>query len=102
MQAAYVANGESGKGKAKIEAVTVGFLKNFVGGQRRGRLHPGLRVVVMGGSLGGLTTALILRDIGCDVEVYDRSEVPLAGRGAGIVPHPATRRHFLENDVINI
>ncbi|HZC82917.1 MAG TPA: FAD binding domain-containing protein, partial [Rubrobacter sp.] len=86
----------------KVEAVTVGVLKNFVGGQRRGRLHPGLRVVVMGGSLGGLTTALILRDIGCDVEVYERSEAPLEGRGAGIVLHPATVRYFIENDALDI
>ncbi|HZB84659.1 MAG TPA: hypothetical protein VE288_17630, partial [Rubrobacteraceae bacterium] len=80
----------------------MGVLKNFVGGQRRGRLYPGLRVVVMGGSLGGLTTALILRDIGYDVEVYERSEAPLEGRGAGIVLHPATVRYFIENDALDI
>ena len=50
------------------------------------------RVVVMGGSLGGLTAALVLRDAGCDVEVYERSELPLEGRGAGIVLNPATVR----------
>jgi 2,6-dihydroxypyridine 3-monooxygenase len=58
-----------------------------------------LRVVVVGGSLGGLTAALVLRDAGCDVEVYERSEVPLEGRGAGIVLNPATVRYFTENDV---
>jgi 2,6-dihydroxypyridine 3-monooxygenase len=55
----------------------------------------GLRVAVIGGSLGGLLTALELRAIGCNVHVYERSPVPLEGRGAGIVLHPVTTR-FLE------
>ncbi len=52
------------------------------------------RVVVMGGSLGGLTAALTLRDAGCEVTVYERSPVPLASQGAGIVLNPATVRYF--------
>lgn len=55
----------------------------------------GLRVAIAGGSLGGLLTALELRAIGCDAHVYERSPVPLEGRGAGIVLHPATT-DFLE------
>jgi 2,6-dihydroxypyridine 3-monooxygenase len=51
---------------------------------------------VVGGSLGGLTAALVLRDAGCDVEVYERSRHPLSGRGVGIVAHPATIRYALE------
>ncbi|MDT5412780.1 MAG: 2,6-dihydroxypyridine 3-monooxygenase, partial [Mycobacterium sp.] len=42
------------------------------------------RAVVVGGSLGGLTAALVLRDRGWDVDVLERSAVPLEGRGAGI------------------
>jgi 2,6-dihydroxypyridine 3-monooxygenase len=56
----------------------------------------------MGGSLGGLTAALVLRDAGYDVEVYERSETPLEGRGAGIVLNPATVRYFIENDVLGV
>src|ERR671939_277417 len=56
----------------------------------------------MGGSLGGLTAALVLRDAGCDVEVYERSEAPLEGRGAGIVLNPATVRYFTENDALDV
>src|SRR5919112_281487 len=56
----------------------------------------------MGGSLGGLTAALVLRDAGCNVEVYERSEIPLEGRGAGIVLNPATVRYFTENDVLGV
>jgi len=52
-----------------------------------------LRAIVIGGSLGGLTAALVLRDIGCDVRVFERSNRPLMGRGLGIVAHPATVRY---------
>jgi 2,6-dihydroxypyridine 3-monooxygenase len=51
---------------------------------------------VVGGSLGGLTAALLLRDAGCDVHVYERSPRPLVGRGAGIVVHPTTIRYLVE------
>jgi 2,6-dihydroxypyridine 3-monooxygenase len=50
------------------------------------------RVAVVGGSIGGLTAALVLRSIGCDVDVYERASAPLEGRGAGIVLHPETVR----------
>jgi 2,6-dihydroxypyridine 3-monooxygenase len=54
------------------------------------------RVAMMGGSLGGLTAALLLRDLGCEVDVYERSRSELEGRGAGIVVHPVTVRYFSE------
>ena len=60
------------------------------------------RVAVLGGSLIGLTTALVLRDIGCEVDVYERSRVPLEGRGVGIVLHPATVRYFLDNRLLDL
>src|SRR5262249_14108231 len=41
----------------------------------------GTRVIVMGGSLGGLNAALWLRYAGCDVDVYERSPSPMEGRG---------------------
>jgi 2,6-dihydroxypyridine 3-monooxygenase len=47
---------------------------------------------VVGGSIGGLTAALVLRSIGCEVDVYERASAPLDGRGAGIVLHPETAR----------
>lgn len=38
--------------------------------------------------MSGLFTAAYLRQIGWDIEVYERSSVPLVGRGAGITSHP--------------
>lgn len=54
------------------------------------------RAVVIGGSLGGLTAALVLRDQGWDVDVLERSPNPLEGRGTGIVVHPTTVRYLVE------
>jgi hypothetical protein len=54
------------------------------------------RALVAGGSLGGLTAALVLRDQGTDVEVLECSAGPLQDRGAGIVTRPATVRYLFE------
>ncbi len=54
------------------------------------------RAVVIGGSLGGLTAALVLREQGWDVDVLERSPNPLEGRGTGIVVHPTTIRYLVE------
>jgi 2,6-dihydroxypyridine 3-monooxygenase len=53
-------------------------------------------VAVVGGSLGGLTAALLLRDIGCDVTVFERSRATLQARGAGIAVLPETLRYPVE------
>ncbi|KQR72988.1 FAD binding domain-containing protein [Rhizobium sp. Leaf341] len=45
-----------------------------------------LRIRVVGGSLAGLFTAILLQNDGHDVVVYERSHAGLAGRGAGLVP----------------
>ena len=55
-----------------------------------------MRAVVIGGSLGGLTAALVLRDQGWEVDVLERSPNPLEGRGTGIVAHPTTVRYLVE------
>jgi 2-polyprenyl-6-methoxyphenol hydroxylase-like FAD-dependent oxidoreductase len=46
------------------------------------------RAVIIGGSMSGLFTAAFLRQIGWDVDVFERSPVELVGRGAGITTHP--------------
>jgi 2,6-dihydroxypyridine 3-monooxygenase len=56
----------------------------------------GHRALVIGGSIGGLTTALLLRRLGFDVSVYERTPTNLDGRGGGIVLQPDTLRWFVE------
>ena len=52
------------------------------------------RVLIAGGSIGGLTAAILLRDLGCEVEVHERADTDLEDRGAGIVVLPVTERYF--------
>jgi 2,6-dihydroxypyridine 3-monooxygenase len=60
----------------------------------------GPRVAVVGGSLGGVTAGLVLRDVGCDVQVFERSRSPLQERGAGIAVLDATVRYLVEHRVV--
>lgn len=48
----------------------------------------GRQAIVIGGSIGGLFAAAALMRAGWEVEVFERTAVELAGRGAGIVTHP--------------
>lgn len=61
-----------------------------------------LRVAVAGGSLGGLSTAVLLADLGCDVHVFERSASELLGRGVGIVLHPITVRWLVEQRGVDL
>jgi 2,6-dihydroxypyridine 3-monooxygenase len=65
------------------------------------------RVAVAGGSIGGLTTALLLRDAGHEVTVFERSSKELEQRGAGVGFLEAASRYLvtragLEIDAISI
>jgi len=55
-----------------------------------------LSVAVVGGSLGGLTAACLLRDAGHRVAVFERSSRELEERGAGIGFLRATYRYLAE------
>src|SRR4051812_5112249 len=46
-----------------------------------------MKALVIGGSLGGLFAANLLRDLGWEVDVYERVADDLAARGAGIGTH---------------
>ena len=59
------------------------------------------KVAVIGGSIGGLTAALVLRDLGCEVDVFERSSRALESRGAGIGMHPMTVRYFRESALLD-
>jgi 2-polyprenyl-6-methoxyphenol hydroxylase-like FAD-dependent oxidoreductase len=45
------------------------------------------RALIIGGSMSGLFTGLLLRRAGWDVKVFERVQGDLAGRGAGLVTH---------------
>jgi 2-polyprenyl-6-methoxyphenol hydroxylase-like FAD-dependent oxidoreductase len=53
-----------------------------------GSIKRNRRAVIIGGSISGLFSAAFLRQIGWEVDVYERSKVELVGRGAGITGHP--------------
>lgn len=52
----------------------------------------GRRAIVIGGSMSGLFAGLMLRQRGFEVEVYERVDSELSGRGAGIVAQPIVAR----------
>ena len=54
------------------------------------------KILIAGGSIGGLTTAVLLRDLGHDVHVFERASAALQERGTGIVVLPITERYFTE------
>lgn len=60
------------------------------------------RIIVVGGSLGGLNVAAWLHRAGFPVEVFERSPVPLEDRGAGLVLNPATIRFFVAHRLLDV
>jgi 2,6-dihydroxypyridine 3-monooxygenase len=60
------------------------------------------RVAIVGGSLGGLTAALLLRELGLDVTIYERSGAELEQRGAGIGFLPASYRYLADRARIDL
>ncbi len=54
------------------------------------------RAIVVGGSFAGLTAALLLREQGFEVDVFERTPAYLDGRGGGIVLQPDTVRWIAE------
>ncbi len=59
-----------------------------------GNAAPRLRVVIVGGSLGGLLAGNLLHRAGCDVTVHERIGTELAERGVGIATHPELHAAF--------
>ena len=46
------------------------------------------KIIIVGGSLGGLLVGNLLRSKGHEVDILEKVPGSLDGRGAGIVPHP--------------
>ena len=61
-----------------------------------------MRAIVIGGSLGGLASAIALAAAGIDVEVFERSPAELEQRGAGLRIDPTMYRFLTEFAGIDI
>ena len=61
-----------------------------------------ISIQVVGGSLGGLTAACLLRDSGHDVTIHERSSRELEERGAGIGFLSATARYLVERAGLDV
>lgn len=59
----------------------------------------GHRVLVSGGSMGGLFAGHALRDAGHEVRVFERSAGALSERGGGIVVQPRMRRFLADHGI---
>jgi len=59
-------------------------------------------IAIVGGSLGGLTAACLLRDAGHDVTVFERSTRELEERGAGIGFLSATAKYLVERAELDV
>jgi 2-polyprenyl-6-methoxyphenol hydroxylase-like FAD-dependent oxidoreductase len=49
-----------------------------------------IKAIIAGGSLGGLMTGIVMKAIGVDAHIYERSAKVLDDRGAGIVMQAET------------
>jgi len=56
-----------------------------------------LRIIVAGGSIGGLSAGVALHGAGFDVQVHERHPGPMETRGAGIVVQPELLKLLREN-----
>lgn len=61
-----------------------------------------LNIAVIGGSLGGVSVACLLRDAGHEVDVFERSPIELEQRGAGIGFLKASYRYLVERAGIDL
>ncbi len=59
------------------------------------------RAIIIGGSLGGLFTGILLRSIGWQVDIYERSPHTLDSRGGGIVLQPEIVEAFQRAGVVS-
>ncbi|KLT65638.1 FAD-dependent monooxygenase [Pedobacter sp. BMA] len=58
-----------------------------------------MKILVIGGSIGGLCAGIALLERGFDVEIYERSSGALKDRGAGLVIQPDMMEYLVEAGV---
>ncbi len=57
------------------------------------------RALIIGGSMAGLYAGLALRKSGWEVDIFERVEAELSGRGAGLATHPEIREALARIDL---
>jgi 2,6-dihydroxypyridine 3-monooxygenase len=77
-------------------------LHSFIEAGALSALAQGPRVAVIGGSLGGMMAALALREVGCQVDVFERVSRRLEGHGAGLRIVPEMARLLRERAGIDL
>jgi len=58
-----------------------------------------MKIIIIGGSIGGLCAGIALLERGFDVEIYERSSKGLKDRGAGLVIQPDMMEYLIEAGV---
>lgn len=58
-----------------------------------------MKIIIIGGSIGGLCAGIALLERGFDVEIYERSAKGLKDRGAGLVIQPDMMEYLIEAGV---
>jgi len=58
-----------------------------------------MKIIVIGGSIGGLSTGIALRQQGFDVEIYERATTDMQDRGAGLVIQPDMMEYLMEYNI---
>jgi len=58
-----------------------------------------MKIIIIGGSIGGLCAAIALADEGFEVEIYERSPGNMKDRGAGLVIQPDMMDYLMERGI---
>ncbi len=58
-----------------------------------------MKIIIIGGSIGGLCAAIALVDEGFEVEIYERSPGEMKDRGAGLVIQPDMVEYLIERGI---
>lgn len=58
-----------------------------------------MKIIVIGGSIGGLSAGLTLACKNYDVEIYEKSSGEMKSRGAGLVVQPDLMRYLTEHNI---
>lgn len=58
-----------------------------------------MKIIIIGGSIGGLIAGIALSEKGFDVEIYEKSATDMKDRGAGLVIQPDMMEYLIEQRI---